>query len=908
MDYLRTLGSAAVSTLVQKSGLNLPFSLGSKVNQSEGYYSLYDATKRDDGSPVSVFEYDFSDSARRNTKVFAQNAMRKLRTTRHPDVLKFMEVVESDTTIYIMTERVRPLSTVLPQYSNKSAQEKEDWLLWGLHRISVALTFLNDQCISTHGNISTRAIFLSPSGEWKLGGFELFSNPKDEAAILYTMGGLLPGISSLSPPEVKKSGWSSVKEADPAAPDAYALGLLLHAVFNPTQPSLATAEPPHPPPSPASRGAIPTSIFPHFKKLLNPNPKGRLNAKGFLDIGMSEPSGFFYSNRLVRVCAGLDNFPLASDGEKALLLKTLKESASSFPPEFTSYRVLPSLVSALEHGGASGTTILPLLLQFGNNISPDTYPKVILEPIIKLYASPDRGLRLALLEHLPEYVEKLDKKAVSDKIFPHLQTGFADTVAVIREATVKSIILLAPKLSDRLLNNDLLRLLAKTQMDSEASIRTNTCILLGRLGPTLGYNTKRKVLVPAFSRALKDSFVHARVAGLMAFMATIDCFEVPELATKVIPNMAFALVDDEKLVRDQAFKALQLFVKKLEDHVAKMPETVIVPTAEGGPTPMPGAAPASIVDSAAGAAGSLAGWAISTLGKKIAVSDMQNPINSGLSVGLDRSTSAPDSASLSSHIGEITRPSFHKSVHSSSTIATTTNGSGSSKGKALQLGSNKIPASLSVAKLAEQVAAEEEFSASAFDADNPWAKKSSLDLPGAFKKVGSDDGNPWGSDDLIDVNADEGDWSAFESAPAVSVHTLLSSTPAFSPANPGTSWLSATDETHWGATPSQTTNGYRPRSPAGPAIQSSIKRALSPTPRSHRPQSPLSKPAQDADWDSAGGWDDTPASKPSASTPTSASQAPVSKEEKALEMARRKEERKQRIAMLKEQKKAGGKA
>jgi hypothetical protein len=85
-------------------------------------------------------------------------------------------------------------------------------------------------------------------------------------------------------------------------------------------------------------------------------------------------------------------------------------------------------------------------------------------------------------------------------------------------------------------------------MDTEASVRTNTCILIGRLGPSLGYNTKRKVLVPAFSRALKDPFVHARVAGLMAFMATIECFEISELASKVIPNMAFTLVDQEKSV------------------------------------------------------------------------------------------------------------------------------------------------------------------------------------------------------------------------------------------------------------------------------------------------------------------------------------------------------------------------
>lgn len=48
MDYLRTLGSAAVSSLVQKSGLNLPFSLGQKVTSFDNtsIWSLYDGTKR----------------------------------------------------------------------------------------------------------------------------------------------------------------------------------------------------------------------------------------------------------------------------------------------------------------------------------------------------------------------------------------------------------------------------------------------------------------------------------------------------------------------------------------------------------------------------------------------------------------------------------------------------------------------------------------------------------------------------------------------------------------------------------------------------------------------------------------------------------------------------------------------
>lgn len=78
------------------------------------------------------------------------------------------------------------------------------------------------------------------------------------------------------------------------------------------------------------------------------------------------------------------------------------------------------MVSALEFGGANAATILPLVLQFSKNVSGEEYASAILGPLAKLYASPDRGTRMALLDHLPEYVDKLDKKTVESKIFPHL--------------------------------------------------------------------------------------------------------------------------------------------------------------------------------------------------------------------------------------------------------------------------------------------------------------------------------------------------------------------------------------------------------------------------------------------------------------------------------------------------------
>jgi len=54
-----------------------------------------------------------------------------------------------------------------------------------LTRSQVALAFINDSASSTHGAIRVDSVLITPSGEWKLGGFDLLSNPTDDAAVLY---------------------------------------------------------------------------------------------------------------------------------------------------------------------------------------------------------------------------------------------------------------------------------------------------------------------------------------------------------------------------------------------------------------------------------------------------------------------------------------------------------------------------------------------------------------------------------------------------------------------------------------------------------------------------------------------------------------------------------------------------
>lgn len=56
--------------------------------------------------------------------------------------------------------------------------------------------------------------------------------------------------------------------------------------------------------------------------------------------------------------------------------------------------------------------------------------------------------------------------------------------------------------------------LLPSQVDEEAPIRANTTILLGNLAKHLSEATCKRVLLNAFTRALKDTFPPARTAGL----------------------------------------------------------------------------------------------------------------------------------------------------------------------------------------------------------------------------------------------------------------------------------------------------------------------------------------------------------------------------------------------------------
>lgn len=275
-------------------------------------------------------------------------------------------------------------------------------------------------------------------------------------------------------------------------------------------------------------------------------------------------------------------------------------------------KVLPELLKSVEFGGG-GPKSFALVMRIAQKLSEDEYDTQITPVVVRLFTSPDRALRVCLLDNLPLMIDHLSQKIVSDKIFPQMVTGFGDLAPVVREQTVKAVLVVVSKLSDRVVNGELLRHLAKTANDEQPGIRTNTTICLGKIAKYLGVNSRAKVLSAAFSRALRDPFVHARNAALMALAATVDVFGEDDCATKMLPAICPSLVDKEKLIRDQANKTLNIYLERVRKYSTSLPDTVLPPpetVSAGGTrmsTPQPGNQPGN----------QWMGWAISSFTNKI---------------------------------------------------------------------------------------------------------------------------------------------------------------------------------------------------------------------------------------------------------------------------------------------------
>ena len=99
--------------------------------------------------------------------------------------------------------------------------------------------------------------------------------------------------------------------------------------------------------------------------------------------------------------------------------RDLGNLSDDFPEDFFKMKVLPELLKSVEFGGG-GPKVFGVVIKISKKLTDEEFDSKITPAIVRLFSSPDRAIRVCLLDSLPMIIDRLPQKIVNDKIFPHM--------------------------------------------------------------------------------------------------------------------------------------------------------------------------------------------------------------------------------------------------------------------------------------------------------------------------------------------------------------------------------------------------------------------------------------------------------------------------------------------------------
>uniref|UniRef100_A0A6G1S5E8 N-terminal kinase-like protein n=1 Tax=Aceria tosichella TaxID=561515 RepID=A0A6G1S5E8_9ACAR len=524
-------------------------------------WSLFNAKRKSTHEAVSIFRFDIRDPTSPSVDR-AKQSLKRIKTLRHPSILKYVDSCENEKSICIVTENVTPLVDYLEKASDEfNVTQREFSIAFGLLSVAKGLSFMNNDCQLNHNNINIYSIFVNSSGVWKIGGLECICSVDDKPPPRHECLD-----EKYTPPEIL----DPAKARHPGgkfAVDSWGMGCLVWECFNkPLTPSSSVKV----------VGKMPKTLSKHYNRLVQTSPKHRVSPMDFIKSCNDDDECKFFKSPLLDTILYLEEIQLVKESsEKAKFFNSLESELESFPSDICKNKILPDLINAFEYGDA-GSPILNPIFKIGKMLSEEEYQSRLVPCIIKLYTYKDRATRSKLLQQLDSYVGYLAQNVINDQIFPQVLQGFMDSNVMIREQTVKAILKLAPKLTSHNLNDELLKHLSRLiTRDEEGGIRANTTICLGNIGKLFNSETQRTILLPLFLRVMRDPFPPTRHAAVAAVRVNESLFPNKDCAMKIMPSLCPLCIDPDPNVRRLASKTLRLLVERLEEHGEKEATKVI---------------------------------------------------------------------------------------------------------------------------------------------------------------------------------------------------------------------------------------------------------------------------------------------------------------------------------------------
>lgn len=543
------------------------------TRNSQTYWALFTGRRKADGAEVSIHKLDKINTLKLKVEA-GMHGFQKMKTMRHPYILQYLDGVDLEKELVLVTEPVIPLvewlATLKPEF-------REEQVAWGLRCLAAALEFLTGSPHHmTHGMVCSHNVFVTKAGDWKLGGLDLLCEWRQGGKDVFHFQlheALVP--PEYRAPERRNNNMDLMLRSVPGALDVWALGVLIGNVVELTE------------------GKAPSGpLASVHRRLLSENPKDRPSAGQILRHPYFSPKS---SKGLIRILEFLENFSLKEDAEKLEFFNSLVPLVAQLPPEVGIYKILPTFRDYVHIGGGGGLatggqapdqastkqgmgqrqlvlTALPVCLEILKGLNEATFTEMGEPLLVSLFGMNDRAVRAILLQNLQPLATKLSEANINGLLFDSVLTGFADSAPQLRELTLKSMLCFSHRLNDKNLNDRLMRCLTKLQIDPEPSIRTNTTIFLGRIASHLNDGSRSRVLLPSFLKACRDPFPHARLAGLKSAAACTAYFDALSVATKVLPIVATLLIDVDGLVRDAAFQCHDAFMKVLQVNAQRLKE------------------------------------------------------------------------------------------------------------------------------------------------------------------------------------------------------------------------------------------------------------------------------------------------------------------------------------------------
>ncbi|KAL4159441.1 hypothetical protein PRNP1_000018 [Phytophthora ramorum] len=541
-------------------------------------WKIFPAVHRKSNHEYSVFLFDKDELKRLKSKEaqdrvleILRQEMKTLRVLRHPHVLKVEEVFEeSRRSLCFVTERVTcslanacknftNVANVTPEVLEIGLAEFE--LACGLMHVGEALSFLHREGRRVHLSLGPQSIFITPKGEWKLGGMgfcrvvepgqtsrsEYYSFDASTGSRNPTTGAIEgswePPLEYCAPELVTEP-----RQFDSKA-DMFSLGLLVYELFMTHGYKVQSL---HPISFPTS---VPTALQNTIRLLLSLEPTKRPEARAFL----ASP---FFDSGPIKTLRMLQSLVEQEPAAQAKFLTTLPDAIDAFSPRVLRDMVLPGLQSVVINKAVAPFVITPLL-KIVAKVDKQTFSYSIAPMMVSLLAITEPvQCMLMFVSELETLIPKAEDGYIRDHIVPMLCRALDSTVPEILDTVLNKIVDQASLFEYRILKQVILPRVNKLILTPpQPSVRINALLWLAKSFHVFDKDLLIESVLPTLQQTLQEDKTPAACMCILGCYDNLGKHLGPEFAAKLIIPAVAPLLWEQTLNNSQ----FDMVCEKIQD-------------------------------------------------------------------------------------------------------------------------------------------------------------------------------------------------------------------------------------------------------------------------------------------------------------------------------------------------------